>query len=199
MDHEPGSQPDDERLTAERSAADPTEGVRIIGAEEAAEAMERGDVAPRRGGDEPRFGDRPPPPMGPRPALRFPLDVSADATRIERPSVQPPPAPVTGPVELPHWTEPPTGEVPQVLIGDDSPLIKETEDDLDAWSSFATSAPRWRDADDTWDEDDTRFVANLAHDDETRVGALEDPDARPTHDEFFSFHDLDAAGRGPHV
>jgi len=41
---------------------DPTEGVRIIGAEEAAEALERGDIAPRRAEGEPRFGDRPAPP-----------------------------------------------------------------------------------------------------------------------------------------
>ena len=51
------------------------EGVRIIGADEAAEAIERGDIASRRTDDELRFGDRPPaPPAGPRPALRFPLD-----------------------------------------------------------------------------------------------------------------------------
>jgi phosphatidate cytidylyltransferase len=46
----------------------------------------------------------------------------------------------TGP--LPHWTEPPTGEVPRVLSsaagGDDS-------DDIDVWSSFSTSQPVWRD------------------------------------------------------
>ena len=168
MDDDSGSPLDNERTPADRPAADPTEGVRIIGAEEAAEAMERGDVAPRRGGDQPRFGDRPPPPpMGPRPALRFPLDATADATRIERPPVQPAPDPVSGPVELPHWTEPPTGEVPQVLIGDESPLLEESEDDLDAWSSFATSSPRWRDADDAWDENDSEYVASLAHDDET--------------------------------
>ncbi len=194
MDQQFELPPDDEESSApERSAAaDPTEGVRIIGAEEAAEAMERGDVTPRRGGDQPRYGDRPPPPpMGPRPALRFPLDVGADPTRIERPPVQPAPDPEVGPVELPHWTEPPTGEVPTVLIGDSAPLLEESDEDLDAWSSFASSSPRWRDADDSWDEDQTDFVAGLAHDDESRVGALEDPDARPTHDEFFSFDDLE--------
>ena len=43
----------------------------------------------------------------------------------------------TGP--LPHWTEPPTGEVPQILgEGDQS-------NDLDVWSSFASQAPVWRD------------------------------------------------------
>nr|MBA2283000.1 hypothetical protein [Acidimicrobiia bacterium] len=51
------------------------EGVRIIGAEEAAEAEGRDDVAHRRGRDEPRFGDRPAAPSadGPRPTIRFPL------------------------------------------------------------------------------------------------------------------------------
>ena len=169
------------------------EGVRIIGPDEAAEAMERGDVTPRRNDDELRFGDRPPAPPegGPRPSLRFPLDASADPSRIERPPVQPAPDPVTGPVELPHWTEPPTGEVPAVLIGDDSPLIDDDGDDVDAWSSFATSTPRWRDADDDW-SDDGGFVESLSSDsDEVRIGALGDLDAEPTHDEYFGFDDLE--------
>ena len=73
--------PDDKRTDP------PSEGVRIIGAEEAAEALERGDVAHRRGEDEPRFGDRPtPPPVdGPRPVLRFPLGSSATEPGAERP------------------------------------------------------------------------------------------------------------------
>ncbi|MBX3285433.1 MAG: phosphatidate cytidylyltransferase [Actinobacteria bacterium] len=185
MDDQRRSRPDDDE------AADPAEGVRIIGPAEAAEAIERGDVAPRRSDDQLRFGDRPPaPPAGPRPALRFPLDASADPTRIERPPVQPAPDPVTGPVELPHWTEPPTGEVPAVLIGDDGPLLGDGGDDLDAWSSFATSTPRWRDADDDWADDG--YMETLAADgEEVRVGALGDQDAEPSHEEYFSFDDLD--------
>ena len=94
----------------------PSEGVRIIGAEEAAEALERGDVAQRRGDDQPRYGDRPTPPAsdGPRPVLRFPLGSSSDPRDIERPPVSSP-DPISEPVELPHWTEPPTGQVPQIL------------------------------------------------------------------------------------
>jgi phosphatidate cytidylyltransferase len=42
----------------------------------------------------------------------------------------------TGP--LPHWTEPPTGEVPKVLAD-------EPQDDVDPWSSFSGQAPVWRD------------------------------------------------------
>ncbi|MCU1352969.1 MAG: Phosphatidate cytidylyltransferase, partial [Acidimicrobiales bacterium] len=187
MDDQRGYQPDDKDRPG-----DPTEGVRIIGAEEAAEAMERGDVAARRSDDEPRFGDRPPPPpAGPRPALRFPLDASADPSRIERPPVQPAPDPVTGPVELPHWTEPATGEVPKVLIGDDAPLIEDEGDDLDAWSSFATSAPRWRDADDDWSEDDSGEFVESLRDDEPLGGVLGQQDDQLTHDEYHSFDDLE--------
>ena len=46
----------------------------------------------------------------------------------------------TGP--LPHWTEPPTGEMPRTLISTSSP---DSTDDLDVWSSFAGKAPVWRD------------------------------------------------------
>lgn len=186
MDDQRGSRPDDPKPT------DAAEGVRIIGADEAAEAMERDDVAPRRTDDELRYGDRPPaPPAGPRPALRFPLDASADPTRIERPPVEPAPDPVTGPVSLPHWTDPPTGEVPAVLISDDAPLMGEEEDDLDVWSSFATSTPRWRDADDDWGDDG--FMEKLADEQsgEVRVGALGDVDAEPSHEEYFGFDDME--------
>jgi len=185
---------DDQRVPRpdEPRPADPAEGVRIIDADEAAEAIERGDVAARRTDDELRYGDRPPaPPAGPRPALRFPLDASADPTRIERPPVQPAPDPVTGPVSLPHWTEPPTGEVPAVLMNDDGPLIADADDDLDAWSSFATSTPRWRDADDDWGDDS--FVENLAAETsgEVRLGALGHSDAEPSHEEYFGFDDME--------
>ena len=38
-------------------------------------------------------------------------------------------------------------------------------------------------------------MAELAHDDQSRLGALEDPQARPTDDDFFSFDDLDEQAR----
>jgi phosphatidate cytidylyltransferase len=46
----------------------------------------------------------------------------------------------TGP--LPHWTEPPTGEMPRTLTA--TPTSDPT-DDLDVWSSFAGKAPVWSD------------------------------------------------------
>jgi phosphatidate cytidylyltransferase len=162
---------------------DVSEGVRIIGAEEAAEALERGDVARRRGDGVPRFGDRPESPAaeGPRPALRFPLGSSSDPTDIERPAVAPLP---NEPVDMPHWTEPATGEVPAALRSDD-------EEDLDAWSSSVSSAPRWRDATTHESHDDFSDLADLG-DDETRIGALDERD-RPSEKDWFSFADLEPA------
>jgi phosphatidate cytidylyltransferase len=158
---------------------DPAEGVRIIGAEEAAEAIERGDVARRRGDDEPKYGDRPasPPPEGPRPSLRFPLS-EADPTELERPPLAGSPAGAA----LPHWTEPATGEVPKILP--DEPKEQAPSDDLEAWSSFANQAPRWREERHDFGADDILDVSKLG-DEETRVGALDESRA-PVAD-LFSF------------
>jgi phosphatidate cytidylyltransferase len=184
----------DERRSRDDEPKDPpSEGVRIIGAEEAAEALERGDVAQRRGDDQPRYGDRPASSGGdgPRPVLRFPLGSSSDPRDIERPAVAPS-EPISEPVELPHWTEPPTGQVPQILgDADDAPA---SDDD---WTSFATSTPRWRDDASTFD-DDTGFEDVAAWgdaDDAVRLGALDDRD-RPTDDDFLTFADLGEGGRG---
>ena len=128
------------RSNQESGGNDDSEGVRVIDADTAAEAVERGDAVKRKPDDQPKYGDRPSPPDdGPRPTLRFPL-AGADAPPvIERPRVAPvaprsaddafrpePPdddfiinlEPATGETELPHWTEPATGEVPRVIIGE---------------------------------------------------------------------------------
>lgn len=165
---------DDENTPDRTGRADP-EGVRIIGAEEAAEALEREDVAQRRSPDEPRPGDRPgaPPPDAPEPVLRFPLSSSAS----DEPSA-----------ELPHWTEPPTGQQGAVggTIFDDGP----GEED---WSGFSAS-PRWRHEGEEWGHDDD--IASFGGDD-TRVGALDTE--RPDPDDFFTFDDLDAPPPGRSV
>jgi phosphatidate cytidylyltransferase len=176
----PWDRPDDE------TPGDKTEGVRIIGADEAAEALERGDVAPRRGEGELRYGDRPaPPPDDAQPSVRFPLP-AGESEALDRPRVTPPPPP------LPHWTDPPTGEVPRIVPeggGDD--------DDLDAWSSFATSGPRWRNQAGDWDDADFD-PDELAHDDESQIGAL-DTRERPGPSDFFAFEEEGPAFEPPTV
>jgi phosphatidate cytidylyltransferase len=135
----------DDRRRDVRLPGDPAEGVRIIGAEEAAEAIERGDVAQRRGEHLPRYGDRPArPPMGPKPALRFPLDAGAD------PSDAPPVRPAKGtrfdPRPPPAWDEPAIEDAAddpwpaestwgEAAAGWDAP-----HDDVVAWTTGATPA-----------------------------------------------------------
>ena len=76
----------------------------------------------------------------------------------------------SGPIPLPHWTEPPTGEIPRVVVGDDEPLV-EGEEDLDAWASVSGQMPRFRVGDSDWAEGDFADVEQLK-DDSTAVGAL---------------------------
>lgn len=247
-------------LGARRGPRQPAEGVRIIGADEAAAAIESGHVTPKKPEDALRFGDRPPEPSGPRPSLRFP---GADPRSVDKPPVagdvlpprddresaaaeaarhwdevlarsgetarrtpppqaifgageddddlfgappprqpsrawsEPPtePAPVVEPVStghswfddqedylapppprveppgassLPqHWTEPPSGEVPRILVEDEPGEVG--DDDLNAWSSLS-ARPRWRDQPTDWESGD--FDDDMLADEDHRVGAL---------------------------
>ena len=118
---------------------DPTEGVRLLGADEAAEALERDDIRHRLGDDQPRFGDRPTSAEagGPRPALRFPLGSYDDPATIERPPVVPVQPPTEAP-ELSHWAGSAAEEVPKMNRRD-------PRQGDDPWSTLADSDPRWRD------------------------------------------------------
>jgi len=166
----------------------PTEGVRLIGADEAAEALGRDDVARRLTADDRKPGDRPAeqPYDGPPPTVSFPLSNMASPEDVPRPSL------IDDRVDLPHWTEPATGEVPAVLRRDD-----DTETADDEWASFTGSAPRWRDSGDDFD-DDLDDVRVLGHDAEQRLGALDDSD-RPSDSDFFSFSDIDEPEQGRSV
>lgn len=337
-------------LGARRGPRQPAEGVRIIGADEAAAAIESGHVAPKKPEDELRFGDVPPQPSGPRPSLRFPGADPASVTkppvagdpippRDDRPSAaveaarrwdealarstagrprssstalfadrsdgggprdpgdpfgygraevpagfgrpeasagppsgpptgppaydpyEPPTGPPTGPPDydplpsgpafganwlddepdlldetaarpagpptgppaydgpaydpsaydgpaydppsMQHWTEPPSGEVPKILIDDDAPDMG--EEDLSAWGSLG-ARPRWRDQPTDWEEAD--FNEAILADEGHRVGALR---AKRGDSSPFSFdepepeapmpppapHGFDRAGPGP--
>ncbi|MFP5487995.1 MAG: phosphatidate cytidylyltransferase [Acidimicrobiia bacterium] len=44
---------------------------------------------------------------------------------------------------LPHWTEPPTGEIPRFDAAAEQP--DPDHDELDVWSSFSSEAPVWKD------------------------------------------------------
>lgn len=156
-------------------ARPPGEGVRILGAEEAAAALQSGQAE----GREPlRFPTRTAP-EGVTPAASFPLEV--DPGEVPRPTVAMPAAPPT----LPHWTEPPTGEVPSVLSGR---TAEETDDDdLSAWSALSGGQPRWRDQHDAWDDSGYDDASVLA-DDRPPLGALDESRQSP-----FTFDDEEVA------
>ena len=72
----------------------------------------------------------------------------------------------SGSMPLPHWTEPPTGEVPRILEDD-------TSDDLESWSALTGSTPRFRTDAGDWAAGDFE-AGELDHDDSTLVGALDE-------------------------
>lgn len=82
-----------------------------------------------------------------------------------------------GAPEMPHWTDPPTGEVPRLRIEDDP----EDDDDLRAWRSLGSRGVRWRDEDD-WD--DAGEISELVGDDEP-VGVLDS--SRSERSDIYSF------------
>jgi phosphatidate cytidylyltransferase len=72
-------------------------------------------------------------------------------------------------VQLPHWTEPPTGQVPRIL-GDeaDEPAPE------DPWASLGGGSPRFRTESDDWGESD--FSETDLKDETIAVGALAEPE-----------------------
>ena len=87
----------EDEIEVRQAPRPPSEGVRIIGAEEAQAAIETGQAAGKRPDDEPRFGDVPPSPEGPRPQVSFPLAEDSDpSTAVEKPPVVTPPQQPSG-------------------------------------------------------------------------------------------------------
>lgn len=173
-----GDEPD------EAPPREPRDGVRIIGAQEAREALEEGRVVRRRPEGEPRFGDRPrraEPPE--RPAARFPLPADRSPAlgtpppRVgssqlgELPGDEPPVNDrVSATAPLPHWTEPPSGESPR-LPG----MRDDTED--------SGPTPRYRDTEVDW-ADSEYSAEELAKDEEASLGALADIPAEDEEEAF---------------
>ncbi len=105
-----------------------------------------------------------------------PLEPGSDVLKLSEPTTVVP--------DMPHWTDPPTGQVPAVLDrrGDDEGA--ETQ-----WSAAGDTGPAWREHQHEWD--DSGFDPSLLADDDTRVGALEETpveERRP-----WEFDDLNAA------
>ncbi len=169
----------------------PTEGVRILGAQEAQVAA---GWASEPSASEPPRPRRTGPDSPVTPAARFPLPASrrgappaptvrpvpleqeARFVEEDQPVEQWRPQPVDSP-PLPHWTEPPTGEVPRI---DDDLRGSEPEP---AWMSMTGSQPRFRVDPSSWG--DTDFDEDFK-DETTSLGALVEPEPAPDEDEEFA-------------
>jgi phosphatidate cytidylyltransferase len=115
----------------------------------------------------------PPAPPGPGPGGppgRFALPGDETWSAQPSPAAAPPQAAPGGDVQLPHWADPPTGEVPQALGGG----AGQTGDDFDSWSSLG--GPRFRLGDSDWADED---FGELRKDNSTAIGALADEDDWP--------------------
>ena len=160
-----------------------TERVRIIGAQPAG-MTPRGAPGDAPGGAAAAGGDRDDvggdAPTEVRDQLSFPAvggTSGADARSAERAGhnggdpLEPgsaifPRDPAPAVPDMPHWTDPPTGQVPAVLD-------RRGEDDTEgAWAAAGDTGPAWREHSHEWD--DSGFDPSLLADEETRVGALED-------------------------
>jgi len=86
---------------------------------------------------------------------------------------------------LPHWTEPPSGEVPRILA-ESGPPGAAADDELSAWSALSTG-PRWRDQPADWDEAD--FHDTVLDDREARLGALRDQPEHGDEGDIFAFEE----------
>jgi phosphatidate cytidylyltransferase len=102
------------------------------------------------------------------------------------------PAEASGPVRLPHWTEPPTGEVPTVVSGEQP--ATPPDDELDRWKSASGQSPRYRIEDSDWAEGDFSSP-ELLKDDSLALGALRDRDLQADDDDDEAFEAEVAARR----
>jgi len=163
----------------ERPPPAPTEGVRILGAEEARAGLGNHDSEPDPP-EEPRFV------FDDEPADEDAAAAEPVAERVdERPDGDLP----TGEVPpLPHWTEPATGAVPAIFADDaDQPA-----DELDAWATVTGAQPRFRAEGSDWAASD--FAEDLSGEHE-KLGALSN--AGPVDEEESFARALAAKRRSP--
>lgn len=177
-------------LATPRSAADvPERRPEIPGAAEPPPGAERAvsrPPAPPAGEAEAPVRSFPAPPGPPPPAAWDPpsggWEPDDHTTEMDLPA--PPGASTGGGItvsggtpDMPHWTDPPTGEVPRLRIEDDP----DDADDLEAWKALGSRGVRWR-GDDDWD--DAQEIADLVGDDEP-MGALDS--SRSERSDIYSF------------
>ena len=89
------------------------------------------------------------------------------------------------PTELPHWTEPPTGQVPAVIARDPG----------DDGSAAGIAGPSWREEDSDWLAHDEVFEPGVLGVDEVALGSLDETDRTDVERRPWEF-DIDPADSG---
>ena len=186
MDDRDDRQPDDENAPDPTPSTGPaTDRVRIVGAEVAGEAT---SVIPAVTGDVPasvtpvepgepgesvvRLTDERVAPEGDDSGHGAPVQpLRPGQTAVPHGETAPPGAGTGGDAPevtpLPHWTEPPTGQVPAVLVRDG---------DADGGRS-GVAAPAWREEDSDWVAHEDEFDSSIFAADETALGSLDETNA----------------------
>ncbi len=153
-----------------------TDRVKIVGAEPAGEVT--GELPVVRDEVEPQSDDGGDPEMAmpgqslfDQPSVHVtdqPADPGESVTVVEpvRPGETAVPSGSAPPTELPHWTEPPTGQVPAVL----------SRDTGDEPTNPGIVAPTWREEDADWVAHDEEFEPAMFADDEVALGSLDETD-----------------------
>ena len=182
------------------SSGPSTDRVRIVGAEPAGEstsvlpASQQSDLAvdfeqasfPRPGGADVSFSDDGDPSPG-QPSVRLTdepgdADGSGNAVNPVTPGQTAIPGGTPVPTELPHWTEPPTGQVPAVLSrdSDDDPV------------GSPIGAPSWREEDADWTAHEDEFEPAMFGEEALPLGSLDESDSTDVERRPWEF-DLDSA------
>jgi CDP-diglyceride synthetase len=175
-----------------------TDRVRIVGAETAAEITSELPVVPKLEDEaegEPATAVFPVTPVEPKPAVLDdtfggptvrltdePGDPEGTAVNPLVPGQTAVPTNIA-PTELPHWTEPPTGQVPAVL----------SRDTGDEGSGIV--APSWREEDADWVAHDEEFEPAMFAGDQVALGSLDESDRTDVDRRPWEF-DLDPASPG---
>jgi len=162
-----GEKDDDGSLSHPDPSGPSTGGVRIIGAETAADITSEVPVVP--------------------PAHISPEASSLSSVRIiDEPGPDPvdkaPESTPAGSTELPHWTEPATGQVPAVLARDEG-------------EASAILPPTWREEDADWTAHEEEFEPSMFSDDRAALGALDETRATDEERRPWEF-DLDSVRPG---
>ncbi len=179
---------EDDATGADRTAPRPestgpaTDRVRIVGAEPAGESTAVVPTVSR----QPDEADADP--FG-QPQVRLtdePAEADSSVPAVHPVNPGQTAVPSTGaPTELPHWTEPPTGQVPAVL----------SRDAGDEGSGSGIGAPTWREEDADWTAHDEEFEPAMFGDDKVALGSLDETDSTDADRRPWEF-DLDSVRPG---